>query len=127
MVSKTFDWKENCEIAYQEYLKDKLKINLMPVEVYYEFEKCNYIVKDLFEDFLVEAEATILHNILGEIEDAKLVNNQHLVKDLRNKKIAVENSEDSHPLVVLLAKKLTVISLFEFSKDTNIQNLFLKD
>src|SRR6478735_10970334 len=51
LLTMPADWKELCEMNYQQYLTGKYNVDLWPWQMYDEFVKCGMMEESVFEDY----------------------------------------------------------------------------
>jgi hypothetical protein len=123
LLTMPADWKELCEMYYQDYLSGKLHLPIMPAELYDEFVRCSMMAQDAYEDYLTQAQTSICQSIKMEIAETINENTKH---ELQQSFERVLSGEDEFK-VIALAKRLAVQFLYKYAKEKEFKNLFIKE
>jgi hypothetical protein len=111
LITMPADWKELCEVYYQDYLNNRFVFSIMPYQLYDEFVKLGWMADDAYEDWMQDARSTLLKEFQMAFDDTNL-----------DKLIAGE----SEYKVEQRAKKLAVQFLYKTAKGKGFKNLFAK-
>lgn len=122
LLTMQADWKELCEMYYQDYLNNRFNFSLMPYQLYDEFEKCNLIGKDAFEGWFYEARYYLVSQIKGELMGPLSANEKN---DLENRLNAIKSMQNETK-VEQQAKKFAVQFLYKTAHEKGFKNLFIK-
>lgn len=114
LLTMPADWKELCEMNYQQYLTGKYNVELWPWEIYDECVKANYISENAYEDYLIAGYKILLS------KDAE-TNAQ------REKMFEIKKQFLKHPQVIDMAKRLAVEVLYKTAQKVNYTHLFIKE
>lgn len=122
LIEMQADWKELCELYYQDYLKGEFKINIMPYQLYDEFVRCEMMAADVYEDYEKMSFAMLRHQLASDVSFAYNEPERHeFLEKLRK----LENGEHQYK-VTEFAKKLAVELLYKTAKDKGYKQLFQK-
>lgn len=121
-ISMQADWKELCELYYQDYLKGEFKINIMPYQLYDEFVRCEMMAADVYEDW----ESTAQVMLCKKLNEEKLEARNELEKYHLEMSIAKILAGENKIKVTEFAKKLAVELLYKTAKEKNYKQLFQK-
>lgn len=122
LIEMQADWKELCELYYQDYLKGEFKINIMPYQLYDEFVRCEMMAPDTYEDW-VDLAIERLAKKLDEMKAAAITEVEKREYEETVKK--VEAGQHNYK-VEQLAKKLSVELLYYKAKKKGFKQLFQK-
>lgn len=117
------DWKELCEMNYQQYLTGNYNVDLWPWQMYDEFVKCGMMEESVFEDYKSKSKKLLESKIRLNIfmsTSAKEKNEyqQHLLK-LEDGEYDYRIDQD--------AKKKAIEVLYQTAKENNYTQLFIKE
>jgi hypothetical protein len=121
------DWKEYCELTYQQFLTGNYNTDVWALEMYQELESCGFFILSSYEDFEADAECKLLKMLENKLFDAKLRGNKNEVEAINKKMNEINLAETSHIDVINLAKKDCVIAFFEEAKNAGYKNIFVKE
>lgn len=122
LLTMPADWKELCEMYYQDYLNNRFVFNVMPWQLYDEFVKCKMMAEDMFEDFFKDAYTMLVHQLQSEITEVFSENEK---EELRLK-LKTTISGENETKVEQQAKKLAVEFLYKTAKGKGFKNLFVR-
>jgi hypothetical protein len=122
LLTMQADWKELCEMYYQDYLNNKFHLTVMPYQLYDEFVSCKMMAEDAYEDYLEESQTNICMALKIEIAENINENAKHQIQQSIDK---IMNGEDEFK-VINYAKKLAVQFLYKTAKEIGFINLFIK-
>lgn len=121
-ISMQADWKELCELYYQDYLKGEFKINIMPYQLYDEFVRCEMMAPDVYEDYLQTAKVLLVNGLRYDMVQTEKEMERHEISERIRK---IENGELTFK-VTEFAKKLAVELLYKTAKEKGFKQLFQK-
>lgn len=107
------DWKELCELNYQQFLTGTYHIELWPWQLYDEFVNCNMMASDVYEDFLKPAYYLLISKPCSNAAENSM---RQEIKEQCGK----------HSAVIEMAKRMAVELLYQTAKDNGFKNLFQK-
>lgn len=113
LLTMPADWKELCELNYQQFLTGEYKLELWPWEMYDEFVRCEMMAADAYEDYLTAAYKSIISKDCATNEE-------------REKMLEIKTQFLNHPQVIEGAKRLAVVKLYIHAKKQGFKNLFVK-
>lgn len=113
LLTMPADWKELCELNYQQFLTGDYKLDLWPWEMYDEFVRCEMMATDAYEDYLTAAYKSI-------------ISKECATNDEREKMLEIKTQFLNHPQVIEGAKRLAVVKLYIHAKKQGFKNLFVK-
>lgn len=122
LIEMKADWKPLYEIYYQDYLKGKFNIRVMPWEIYNAAVECGNMAEDAFEEWIDLAQAKIIAWLMIEKNEAASENEKH---DLSERIRKIESGELTFK-VTEMAKKLAVELLYKTAKEKGYKKLFEK-
>lgn len=114
LLTMPADWKELCEINYQQFLSGKYNIDLWPWQMYDECVKAKYIEKNAYEDYLGGAIFYVKSWVPEDQYQLKL--RSEILKEGKKNFMIIEK-----------AKRLAVHALFETAKEKKYTHLFIKE
>ncbi len=114
LLPMSSDWKELCEINYQQFLTGKYNIELWPWQMYDEFVRCSMIDENVYEDYLIAAYKMIISKDFETNAD-------------RERMVEIKKQFLNHPQVIEMAKRLAVEVLYRTAKKLSFEHLFQKD
>lgn len=113
---------ETTELYFQDFLQNRLNLNLMPSECYDALVKAGFTTEDFYEEMLPDARKKLITNLRATLEGEK----QDRARDIINERIThIEAGEITIP-VKKLAKKFAARYIFREAKNRNMQALFEK-
>lgn len=134
LLSMAADWKELCEIYYQDYLKNNFRISIMPHELYDEFVRCEMMAADAYHSWMKDANKMLLIKLKTELSETFKGNEKQILSEQistlkiwnrRGDDCKIENIELRLKLDGL-AKKLAVQFLYKTAKEKGHKKLFEK-
>lgn len=122
LLTMPADWKELCEMYYQDYLNNRFVFSVMPWQLYDEFVKCDMMDADAFEDWINKSRKFLESKLKLELFTALSENERN---DLNEHLHKLENGENEIK-VEQQAKKLAVQFLYKTAQEKGFKNLFVK-
>lgn len=114
LLTMPADWKELCEVNYQQFLAGNYKIDLWPWQLYDEFVRCKMMQEDVYEDYLKAAYYSLIKR------DYITNTEKDLLSDIKAKGV-------KHNRVIETAKRLAVEYLYAQAKKNGYKQLFEKE
>lgn len=111
LLTMQADWKELCELNYQQFLTGNYNIDLWPWQMYDEFVKCGMMEENVFEDFLNKSYKS-------------LISKDYETQKEKEKLFEIKTGFLNHHAVVEGAKRLAVKLLYYTARDKGLNNLF---
>ena len=113
LLSYEADWKELCELNYQQFLTGNYNVDLWPWQMYDEFVKCGMMAADTYEDFLNKAYKS-------------LISKDYETQKEKERLLEIKHGFLNHPSVIEGAKRLAVKLLYYTARDKGVKELFKK-
>ena len=124
----SIDWKEYCELSYQQFKKGNYNTDTWAINsMYKEFLNVGYIAKNLIEDYEASAQCTLLKKLENKLFDAKLRGDVNEANKLSSLIAEIHNSEETHEAVKVEAKLAVIIEFFNYAYNkANLENIYQK-
>lgn len=120
------DWKEYCELSYQQFKKGNYNTDTWAIEsMYREFISVGYIAENLDLNYEAVAESFLLKKLENRLFDAKLRCNLNESKKISTLILEINESEETHEAVKIEAKTAVIIDFFNYAYNTlKLENIY---
>ncbi len=119
------DWKENCEQCYQDFIAGQVNIQSWPWQLYDEFVRSGMMEDVFYKNLIGNAKVRLIGAIGGQKIKAETMGQAVNAAELQARLEAISNG--TSPEVEYMAKRMSVLYLYQQAKKAGMQNLFVKD
>lgn len=116
--------RETVEVCYQEFLKGKQSIALMPHDAIATLALDGYCEFNLYERFRPQAFQRVVAQLKNEIEELRIKKRVALIQE---KQVVIEHLSIGDEIVERMAKKMALVYFFSEYQKQGIRNIYVKE